>query len=149
MPKRLIITIVCFHITAALSVLAAIGILAASLVMRNFASLIAGASHSADPMAGQMFGAMGATVIIFVIAGVLLSIASAVGIELVIRGLYQLKYWAWIVGIVICGLMIISGFHNIIGLVLGGLALWGLVDPESVAAFKPTANVPAGPNDDY
>lgn len=71
-----------------------------------------------------------------VIMGIM-SFLVVVGIELATRGLNRQKYWAWIVGIVISGLMIVSGFHNFIGIVIGGLALWGLVDPDTIAAFKP------------
>ncbi len=68
----------------------------------------------------------------------LFAVLVAIGIELVIRGLNRREYWAWITGIVISGFLllgIMSG--NVIGAVLGGLALRGLVDPETVAAFRP------------
>lgn len=75
------------------------------------------------------------SVVGYILAG--FAVLFAAFIEFVSWGLRKRAYWAWISGIVVCGLLITSGLHNFVGLVLGGLALWGLVDPETVAAFKP------------
>lgn len=135
MPRRLIITIVCFHISAVLSALSGITLLVAASM---FTELFRQAGPRSDYVLSQVATAMGVALPVF--AGI--AVVAAVGIELTINGLNKRKYWAWIVGLVLSGLMIMSGMQNIIGFALGGLALWGLVDPDTVAAFRPDAGEP-------
>ena len=147
MPKRLIITKVCFHIVAALLVIGAVVIVLVAAgpmrqILQAFTDMgrdLANAGPAAgDAEFGTIFSSMaGAAWAMMAVLSVIL-VGSAVGVELVIRGLGRLQYWAWIVGIVICGLLIVPVLHaHLISAALGGLGLWGLVDPESVRAFNP------------
>jgi hypothetical protein len=60
-----------------------------------------------------------------------ISIACVVGIEVVIRGLKQYKYWGWIAGLCVAGLYIPSLF-----LPFGIMILVGLLDSQTQAAFQ-------------
>lgn len=60
-----------------------------------------------------------------------LAIACAVGIEVVVRGLQQHKYWGWIAGLCIAGLYIPSLF-----LPFGIMILIGLLDQQTQAIFN-------------
>ena len=140
MPKRLPITIVCFHISAALVVLA--GILL--VILWTGSSLALATSHAVRaapdvmPDVPSVLSLHGGMFVVIALVSLMLFVLCAVGIEYVIRGLHGRGYWAWIAGIVISGLMIVFGTQPpFVGLVLGGLSLWGLVDPDSVAAFRP------------
>ncbi|NJN59278.1 MAG: hypothetical protein HC879_18150 [Leptolyngbyaceae cyanobacterium SL_5_9] len=120
MLGRLGITIVCFHISAALYVLLGIG-------LAIFFGFIATqpASPEEYSIAVQPLGIfLGVFTLIF-------SFLLAAGVEVVVWGLRKLKYWAWIVGIVICALYITSAF-----VILGGLGLWGLLDSDTQAASR-------------
>jgi hypothetical protein len=143
MPKRLIITIVCFHITAVLLVLGAIAVVTVGLFMSSLFGAMGqamGGHPAGDMPIGSIFGGFAPASAVFLALMGLAIVACAVVIEFVIRGLNQRAYWAWIVGLVVCGLLIMNGLHSFgIGVALGGLGLWGLVDPDTVAAFKPTA----------
>lgn len=111
MPRRLIVTLVCFHASAAVVLMVGLGLTFMQLLF---------ADHMGWPLDGVVV------------------ILSAVAIEVVALSLKQVKYWAWIAGIMISGFMIVYGFITLyVSLIIGGLSLWGLVDPESVAAFKP------------
>jgi len=56
---------------------------------------------------------------------VLLSIASGVFIEIVIKNLKNNQFWAWVAAVIICGLYIPSLF-----IILGIIGLKGLLDKE-------------------
>jgi hypothetical protein len=72
------------------------------------------------------------------LAASLLLIAAGVIFRIVAANLARLRYWAWFVGLVFAGLMIFNGLYELyIGTVLGGLALWGLLDTETLAVFVP------------
>lgn len=140
MPRRLIITIICFRISEVLLVL--LGVLAiafANLLSSAFGDLSRGnPAKPDDEMFAQVIGSVGAGMLMWVIVFVVLCAVYIVGLEFVIRGLKNGRYWAWIVGLVVSGLFIVGGVQPpFLSLVLGGLALWGLVDPDSVAAFRP------------
>jgi len=60
-----------------------------------------------------------------------------IGVGLVNWGLRQHRFWAWIAGLCLCGVYIPSLFMP-----LGGLALWGLLDGESLTAFGVRKQVP-------
>ena len=141
MPRRLIITIVCFHIAVALMVLFGILIVSVGALFGSFAGPI-GHRAAYGPMPHIIRTV--AHVALPLVAVVLVFVA--VGIELVIMGLNRRRYWAWIVGLVISGTMILHGLHAfLVSTALGGLALWGLVDPETVTAFRPiTGGSPPG-----
>lgn len=125
MPKRLILTIVCFCIAAAL------------LVYEGTVALTAALGNWAPGEGTPFIGGLLTLRIMFALYAALYWLC-AVGIALVIRGLSRLAYWAWIAGLVICGMMIASFDRTLlVSLVLGGLSLGGLVDPESVRAFRP------------
>jgi hypothetical protein len=111
MPERLIITVVCLHISAALYVLS--GLMALVL----FINL---------PIPDPDFPALAFGIGLFVLCLVL-----AIGVEITIWGLRKLKYWAWIMALVLCGLYIPSLFF-----ILGGLGLWGVLDARTQAAFQ-------------
>lgn len=145
MPKRLIITIVCFHITAALSLLAGVAVAVAGRLFAGlFPEMTEGLKGPEAAMFGQVFSAVGIGVILMA----LFVLCWVAWIEVVVWGLNKRNYWAWIMGLVICGLMIVSGTQTGIGLVLGGLSLWGLVDPDSVEAFRPAPSDTAEPPTD-
>lgn len=139
MPKRLIITVVCFHIVAVLAVLVGVDFLFLSHMTGGIFSEIASSwKTSADQPVGDVLGNFWTFMrVIIPVAGVFF-ILLAIAVEAVIYGLNKRSYWAWITGIVLCGLLILSGFKIIVPILLGGLALWGLVDPDSVAAFRPS-----------
>lgn len=144
MPKRLIITVVCFHVTAALLALAGLAVLVFFAVMGMLGGAVSDAARQmpghgipANPDIGGMMSSIFALLAAY--AGIfgLGFLAVAVGVEVVVWGLKKLEYWAWVVGIVICGMLIVSVFSGaLFNPVLGGLGLWGLVDRDSVAAFK-------------
>ncbi len=74
------------------------------------------------------------------VMGIFLSvfcILLAVGIEFVISGLKKRRYWAWLAALIACCLYLPSLFF-----VLGGLGLWGLIDPDTRAAFPPPGQTP-------
>lgn len=132
MPKRLPVTIICFHIMAIMLVAAFVMTL---VLAQPIGRLTNDVRNDGDP---ETLGAMIGVMKVFLIIVPVLLFASALGLELVVRGLKRRRYWAWIVGLVVCGFLILGGLNNYgITLVLGGLALWGLVDPETVAAFRP------------
>ena len=139
MPRRLIITVVCFHITAVLFLLFGIaavggGIIVGVAMGTTVADVGSNAPDDVNPIL-QMVRMMGP---LFVVYGAI-CILGAVGLEALIRALGKCRYWAWVVGIVVCGLQIASILQGVIPLaVLGGLGLWGLVDSETVVAFRPS-----------
>jgi hypothetical protein len=102
MPSKLWLAIVCFRISALIYI--ALGFLVFALL--------------ADEQT-----AVG-------VVGAMLCWGFGIGIEVVIWGLRQQSFWAWIAGLCLCGLYIPSLF-----LPLGALALWGLLDGESLTAF--------------
>jgi fumarate reductase subunit D len=59
-----------------------------------------------------------------------LCLALIAGIEVVVYGLHQRKFWAWIAGLCIFGMYAPSLFFP-----LGALGLWGLLDSGSRAEF--------------
>ena len=67
-----------------------------------------------------------------------LCLALAAGVEVVVFGLHQRKFWAWVAGLCICGTYVPSLF-----LPLGALGLWGLLDSDSRAEF--TVGTGGGP----
>ncbi len=73
---------------------------------------------------------------LIVILAVVVAVVYAVAAEIVAWGLNRRRYWAWVAGIVLAGLLVLTGWHNVIHVVMGGLILWGLLDPDSVAAFR-------------
>lgn len=101
MPKRLGMTIVCLHISAVLYV--AIGILMYMLLQEQ---------------------------VLLAVLFAVFSIALAVGVEVVVSGLKNKRFWAWVAGIIICGTYVPSLF-----MILGALGLWGLLDSETRAVF--------------
>ncbi|MCX6345771.1 MAG: hypothetical protein NT018_11985 [Armatimonadetes bacterium] len=138
MPKRLIITKVCFHITAVLLLLGAVFM---AFVARPLASMMVdmgqGAGNTPDSYVATMVSVAMGVMSSYALVTLLTLCVLAIGIELVIYNLSRLRYWAWIVGIVICGLLILPVLHgNVISAALGGFGLWGLVDPDSVKAFQ-------------
>lgn len=138
MPKRLVITVVCFHIVAVLAVLAGIAIIVAGLTIGGaFYNGMLGTGPEADPMMRQVITVVARYMQIAIPVFGAALIMIAVFVEAIIYSLRRKRYWAWITGIVLCGLLILSGFKTIIPIILGGLALWGLVDPDSVDAFRP------------
>jgi hypothetical protein len=139
MPRRLIITIVCFHIVAVLAVFAGVDLLLLDQMAGGiFSDMANSMKSSADQPIGDVLGNFWTFMrVIIPVAGVFF-ILLAIAVEAVIYGLNKRSYWAWITGIVLCGLLILSGFKIIVPILLGGLALWGLVDPDSVAAFRPS-----------
>ena len=114
MPRRLKMTVVCFHFLAVLSVICIVPI-----------TLAIGSEGTGAPK--------------FVLLSVpWVCVLFALVVELVAWGLKRRQYQAWVSGIVISGLAIIFHFLSMgIGGILGGLALWGLIDSETVAAFRP------------
>lgn len=141
MPKRLIITVVCFHITAAMLLGFAILAFAMFGPLGLFGGLVNEMTRQmpqTGPAMPEFFRTILGVMTAYIGLVGLALVASAIGVEIVVWGLRKLDYWAWIAGIVICGLLIVSGFSGLIlHLALGGLGLWGLVDPDSVKAFKP------------
>jgi hypothetical protein len=148
MPKRLIITKVCFHVLAALCALLAVAAVIVALHYGRSAGELSNAVH--DPKSlGKLFGGMemGNPVGMFdlgigilratIILTLSVMLVFAVGLELLVRGLGRGEYWAWIAGLVVSGLLILGGAT----IIPGGLSLWGLLDRATVAAFKP---VPRG-----
>ncbi len=121
MPPRLKMTLISFHISAVLYVLLGVGY---GFFFARFPQAM-----ELSPSFGLMMG---------VSVGVVCVLLAA-GIEVVVAGLKQRKYWAWITGLVLCALFIPSCWFT----VPGGLALWGLLDPETRAAFVPS---PGGPS---
>ena len=110
MNHRIGMAIVCLHVSAILYFI--IGILMLPLFSMN-------------NEIGEGVGFM------IAIAMFVFSLALIVGIEIVVYGLKQRKYWAWIAGICIFAIYVPSLF-----LPLGAFGLWGLLDPGSQAAFR-------------
>jgi hypothetical protein len=102
MKHKIGMAIVCLHISAVLYLL--VGLL---LVL----------------MANEAAGGTAICLLVF-------CVALAGGIEVVVSGLHQRKFWAWIAGLCIFGMYVPSLF-----LPLGALGLWGLLDNGSRAEF--------------
>jgi hypothetical protein len=135
MPKRLIITKVCFHVVAAWCLLGAIAMLVAMGPLREMASELTGSNS--DPDLAPVLGVIRATAGPMLVATVAVGLAGVLGLELLIRGLSRRRYWAWVVSLVVSGFLIFGSVHSYgVTLIVGGLSLWGLVDPDTVAAFK-------------
>ena len=122
MPHRIGMAVVCLHISAVIYFL--LGLLMLSLPLFS--------SDERSGLAGAF--AIGLFVLCLVLVG---------GIEFVVYGLKQRKFWAWVAGLCIFGLYAPSLF-----LPLGALGLWGLLDAGSQAEFgiggtsKPGATKP-------
>ena len=130
MPRRLPITVVCFHVGAVLAVAIAV----ATFVLGGLLRDVFGPGSGGDPLGGTI----SALHWFWSCTGVAFALL-AVGLQVLVWGLRRRMYWAWILGIVVCGLQIASILQGVIPLaVLGGLGLWGLVDSETVVAFKPS-----------
>jgi|SRR5713226_7521696 len=67
---------------------------------------------------------------VFAIGALLFCLALIAGIEFVVYGLCNRKFWAWVAGLCIFGVYVPSLFFP-----LGALGLWGLLDSGSRAAF--------------
>jgi len=81
---------------------------------------------------------MGVATWVWAALSLVVCVACAVALEFIVRGLKNCRYWAWVTGLVISGLFIVGGFQfPFVSLILGGLALWGLVDPDTVRACSP------------
>jgi hypothetical protein len=106
MRHRIGIAIVCLHISAVLYFM--VGVLILGIFAIN--------EHEAGTGAGLCM---------FVFC-----VALIAGIEVVVHGLHQRKFWAWIAGLCIFGMYIGSLFFP-----LGALGLWGLLDSGSRAEF--------------
>jgi hypothetical protein len=107
MRHKIGLTIVCLHISAVLYLL--IGVLVLLLFSGE------GEAGVGLPFAIGMF---------------IFCLALVAGIEFVVYGLHQRKFWAWAAGLCICGMYVPSLF-----LPLGALGLWGLLDSGSRAEF--------------
>jgi hypothetical protein len=106
-PHRIGLAITCLHISAALyGVLAIVVLLLFLSVARTGVGFLVG----------------------FGLAGFCVSLT--VGLELVVAGLKERKFWAWVVGLCIFVIYTPSLFF-----LLGILGLWGLLDAESRAEF--------------
>src|SRR6266849_1178427 len=66
----------------------------------------------------------------FAIGTLLFCLALIAGIEFVVYGLRNRKFWAWVAGLCVFGVYLPSLFFP-----LGALGLWGLLDSGSRAAF--------------
>lgn len=145
MPRRLVITIVCFHVTAVLSVI--VGTLVGAFGAAfggTFGSLLRDLQVSETTPRECLFPIAFWLFAVFAVAALLTWVAA---LEIAVWGLNRRKYWAWVLGLVLCGLLIVSGTQNGVGLLLGGLGLWGLVDPETLAAFRPSSPENEQPQD--
>jgi len=60
----------------------------------------------------------------------LISIGMGVFVEVIIKGLKDNKFWAWVAGLIICGLYVPSLF-----IILGIIGLIGLLDKEVRKGF--------------
>ncbi|MCE5315042.1 MAG: hypothetical protein ABFD49_10960 [Armatimonadota bacterium] len=132
MPSRLKISVVCFNISSVLSIIVGLFVLVIGI-----ATVQPGMETPYRPpeIYYNLFGAFRASAIlvallfIFVLAPIIRHVSLA---------LTSLRYWAWLAGLILAGLMILNGWHMpYISTVLGGLALWGLLDKETLAAFLP------------
>ncbi|MCE5198415.1 MAG: hypothetical protein ABFD54_01915 [Armatimonadota bacterium] len=133
MPRRLMITVVCFNISVVLSIIWGIVLFRIGLRFPDFASFSVGPGG----MAGQknLWDTMGWGVSI---VGLLHIFVLAPVIRYIAANLSNLRYWAWLAGLILSGLMIFNGFQTpYIATVLGGLSLWGLLDKETLAIFVP------------
>jgi hypothetical protein len=118
MRNKIGLTIVCLHISAVLYLI--VGLLMLLLV-------------SGEDEAGVGLP--------FAIGMLVFCLALVAGIEIVVYGLHQRKFWAWVAGLCICGMYVPSLF-----LPLGALGLWGLLDSGSRAEFRVgTGGGPAEP----
>lgn len=133
MPSRLKITIVVLNVGAALSVvMGLIAIVIGSGEIETARVIFPGIELSNFTHVYSL----GRTVAILM--GLLLIFLVAPLIRYVSQGLKNLQYWAWLSGLMISGLMIFNGLRPpYIPTVLGGLALWGLLDKETLAVFLP------------
>lgn len=134
-PRRLILAVVFLHISAGLGLLAAVAFVLISLLWGSFNSALASFALSegkSTPAVLPTFAGYGIIAVIVVTGAV----AYAVAAEVVVWGLNRRKYWAWVMGIVVAGLQILTGWHYVIQVVLAGFILWGLLDGETVAAFR-------------
>lgn len=66
----------------------------------------------------------------FAVCLLIFCLALSAGIEVVVYGLHQRKFWAWVAGLCIFGMYVPSLFFP-----LGALGLWGLLDSGSRAEF--------------
>ena len=138
MPSRLKITVVCFNISAVLCVLA--GLLLFSIGVRNPSIPYFG---GVDGIQSSVHHSIRATIfdglrIAVHVVGLLLVFVLAPIIRFIASSLSDRKYWAWLTGLILAGLMIFNGLRPpYIPTVLGGLALWGLLDKETLAVFLP------------
>jgi hypothetical protein len=106
-PHRIGLAITCLHISAVLYAVLAV------VFLILFSSI-------EDTTVGLVFG-------LFMAA---FSIGIAVGLEFVVGGLRERKFWAWVAGLCVFGLFTPSLFF-----LLGILGLWGLLDADSRAEF--------------
>ncbi|GEM_PF-5136446 len=117
LPGRLRLVVVCFRISTVLYIL--LGLFA-----------IVGPTFLIPSLPPEEAAVAGIFVIFGLIFG-LVSIGIAIGVEVVVWYLKQLRYWAWVTAIVISALYLTSIF-----LPLGILGLLGLLDAETQAAFQ-------------
>lgn len=106
--NKIWLTIACLHISAVLYVLVGI------LVLVIFMNLDDGDAIN-TPLG---------------VFGLIFSLAIAAGVEVIVYGLKQRKFWGWVAGLATCGVYTPSLFFP-----LGALGLWGLLDEGSRAEF--------------
>ena len=124
-PRSLVgMALVCLHISAALYVVAGLGL---------YALFSGDLAHS--PELGSGAETFGAVIAVF-------CIALAVGVEVVAYGVHRRKFWAWIAGLVVFGLYLPSAFFP-----LGALGLWGLLATGSRNEFGVTRSDPRPPSE--
>jgi hypothetical protein len=100
-------TIVCLHISTALYVLCAVGVVA-------FAALD---GEKLDAARLAIYGGLTAFCLAF-----------AAVPEVAVYGIRRRRFWGWVLGVVLCGLYALSIFFP-----LGAFGLWGLLDAGSRA----------------
>lgn len=136
-PKRLILAVVFLHVSAAVGVLAAAAIAVVCILFGSLNSGLMsfvfseGKTPAATPVAPSL-GGYGFIVVLALVGAVLYAVAA----EVAVWGLNRRRYWAWVTGIVLAGGQILTGWQYVIQAALGGLILWGLLDRDTVAAFR-------------
>lgn len=108
MPHRILMAIVCLHISAVLYLLLGVAMGLVFYFDPDFGT-------ARVPIALGMF---------------LFCLVLVVGIEVVVWGLTKRKFWAWVAGLCIFGLYAPSLF-----IILAGFGFWGLLDPGSRREF--------------
>ncbi|MCE5324228.1 hypothetical protein LLG46_13070 [bacterium] len=139
MPSRLKITVVCFNISAVLSIVC--GIIMFIFGIRSDPTFIIHCSGQPGVQLHHTFPLFGAFHVAAIVGGLLLIFVAAPLIRHIALALTGLRYWAWLTGLILSGLMIFNGWHApYVFTVLGGLSLWGLLDKETLEAFlhRPT-----------